>query len=45
MLKEEAMALKEKLQNSDYDSFHASGGWLDGWKASYAIESVALSEK
>ena len=33
MLKEEAMALKEKLQNSDYDSFHAS----DGWKASYAI--------
>ena len=24
MLKEVAMALKEKLQNSDYDSFHAS---------------------
>ena len=37
MLKEEAMALKEKLQNSDYDSFQASDGWLDGWKASYAI--------
>ena len=37
MLKEEAMALKEKLQNSDYDSFHASDGWLDGWKASFAI--------
>ena len=37
MLKEEAMALKEKLQNSEYDSFHASDGWLDGWKANYAI--------
>ena len=37
MLKEEVMDLKEKLQNSDYDSFHASDGWLDGWKASYVI--------
>ena len=37
MLKEDAMALKQRLQNSDYDSFHASDGWLDGWKASYAI--------
>ena len=37
MLKDKTMAVKEKLQNSDYDSFHASDGWLDRWKASYAI--------
>ena len=38
ILKEEAMAVKEKLQNSDYDSFHAS----DGWKASHAIRECRI---
>ena len=42
MLKEEVMALEEKLQNSDYDSFHASDGWLDGWKASYGIRERCI---
>ena len=38
MIKEEAMLVKERLQNSDYDGFNASDGWLDGWKTSYAIK-------
>ena len=38
MVKEEAMLVKERLQNSDYDCFNASDGWLDGWKTSYAIK-------
>ena len=29
MVKEEAMAIKEQLQNSDFDDFSASDGWLD----------------
>ena len=32
MLKEEAMAIKEQLQNSGFDDFSASDGWLDCWK-------------
>ena len=32
MLKEEAMAIKEQLQNSDFDDFNTSDGWLDCWK-------------
>ena len=32
MLKEEAIAIKEQLQNSDFDDFNASDGWLDCWK-------------
>ena len=32
MLKEEAMAIKEQLQNSDFDDFGAWDGWLDCWK-------------
>lgn len=38
MLKEEAICIKEKLKNSDYDDFGASDGWLDGWKSSYSIK-------
>ena len=38
MLKEEAMAIKESLQNSSLDQFCASEGWLDIWKSAYAIK-------
>ena len=37
MLKEEAMAIKESLQDSNLDQFRASDGWLDTWKSIYAI--------
>ena len=29
ILKEEAMAIKEQLQNSDFDDFSVSDGWLE----------------
>ena len=35
MLKEEAMAIKEQLQNIDFD---ASDGWLDCWKTTYSVK-------
>ena len=38
MLKEEAMAIKEQLQNSDFDDFSASDGWLDCWKTKYSVK-------
>ena len=38
MLKEEAMAIKEQLQNRDFDDFSALDGWLDCWKATYSIK-------
>ena len=38
MLKEEAMAIKESLQDSSLDQFRASNGWLDTWKSAYAIQ-------
>ena len=36
MLKEEAMAIKEQLQNSDFDDFN--DGWLDCWKTTYSVK-------
>ena len=38
MLKEEAMAIKVQLQNSDYDDFSPLDGWLDCWKATYTVK-------
>ena len=38
MLKQEAMAIKEQLQNSDFDDFSASDGWLDCWKTTYSVK-------
>ena len=38
MLKEEAMAIKEQLQNSDFDDFSVSDGWLDCWKTTYSVK-------
>ena len=37
MLKEEAMVIKEQLQNSDFDDFSASDGWLECWKT-YSVK-------
>ena len=38
MLKEEAMAVKESLQDSRFDQFRASDGWLDKWESAYTIK-------
>ena len=38
LLKDEAMKIKNQLQNSDLDGFVASNGWLEKWKATYAIK-------
>ena len=35
-LKEEAMEIKEQLQDSDFDDFSASNGWLDCWITTYS---------
>ena len=38
MLKEETIAIKEQLQNSDFDDFSATDGWLDCWKTTYSVK-------
>ena len=38
ILKEEAMAMKESLQDSSLDQLRALDGWLDTWKSAYAIK-------
>ena len=38
MLKDEAMAIKESLQDGSLDQFCASDGWLDMWKSAYTIK-------
>ena len=42
LLKEEAMEIKNQLQNSDFDGFVASDGWLEKWKATYAIKEKRI---
>ena len=42
ILKEEAMAIKEQLQNSDFDDFSASDGWLDCWKTTYFVKGRGI---
>ena len=42
LLKEEAMAIKGQLQNSDFDDFKASDGWLDRWKSTYSIRECRI---
>ena len=39
---EEAMEIKNQLQNSDFDGFVASDGWLEKWKATYAIKEKRM---
>lgn len=38
MLKEKAVVIKEKLQDSNLDGFTVSGGWLDRWKSVLRIQ-------
>ena len=38
MLKEEAMVIKESLQDSSLDQFRASDGWLHTWKSAFVIK-------
>ena len=42
MLKGEAMVIKEQLQNSDFDDFSASDGWLDCWKTTYPVKERCI---
>ena len=42
LLKEEAIEIKNQLQNSDFDGFAASDGWLGKWKATYAIKEKRI---
>ena len=42
MLKEEAMAIKEQLQNMDFDDFSAWDGWLDCWKTTYSVKEPCI---
>ena len=37
MLQEEALKIKKSLKDSSLDSFTASNGWLEKWKAAYGI--------
>ena len=43
MLKEEAMAIKESLQDSSLDQFCASDGWLATWKSAYIIKERRIA--
>ena len=43
MLKEEAMNIKDLLNNPDLNDFKASEGWLDIWKLSYSIREKQIS--
>ena len=44
MLKEEAIAIKEQLQNSGFDDFSASDCWLDCWKTYSVKERCIVGE-
>lgn len=45
MLKKEAKAMKEKLQDCSLGAFSASDGWLDGWKTAYAIKERRIVDE
>ena len=45
LLKEEAMEIKNHLQNSDVDGFVASDGWLEKWKARIVGEGGDVPEE
>ena len=42
MLKGEAIATKEQLQNSGFDDFSASDGWLDCWKTTNSVKEPGI---
>ena len=45
LLKEEAMNIKDLLNNPDLNDFKASEGWLDKWKLSYGIREKQISDE
>ena len=45
ILKEEAMAIKEQLQSSNFDDFSASDGWLDCWKTTYSVKERRIADE
>ena len=42
MFKEEGMAIKEQPQNSNFDDFSASDGWLDCWKTTNSLKECRI---
>ena len=45
LLKEEAMEIKNQLENSDLDGLVASDRWLEKWKATYSIKEKRIEGK
>ena len=45
MLQEEALKIKESLNDSSLDSFTASNGWLEKWKSCYGIRETRITEE
>ena len=43
MLQEEALKIKESLNGNSLDSFTASNGWLEKWKAPYGIQETRIT--
>ena len=43
MLQEEALKIKESLNDSSLDSFTASNGWLEKWKSCYRIRETRIT--
>ena len=43
MLQEEALKIKESLNDSSLDSFTASSGWLEKWKSCYGIRETRIT--
>ena len=43
MLQEEALKIKESLNDSSLDSFTASNGWLEKWKSCYGIRKTRIT--
>ena len=39
------MAIKEQLQNSDFDDFCALNGWLECWKTTYFVKEHRIVGK
>ena len=45
MLKEEAMAIKEQHQSSNFDDFSTSDGWLDCWKTTHSVKERRIVDE
>ena len=43
MMQEKALKITENLKDSSLDSFTASNGWLEKWKAAYGVWETRIS--